>query len=31
MSVENNFKTTNEEERRKLLNKLFAYLINNKE
>lgn len=31
MSVESKFKTTSEEERRKLLSKLVAYLINNKE
>lgn len=31
MYIESKFKTTNEEERRKLLNRLFAYLINNKE
>lgn len=31
MNIENSFKTTNEEERRKILNRLFAYLINNKE
>ena len=31
MNIENSFKTTNEEERKKLLNSLVAYLINNKE
>ena len=31
MSVESKFKTTNEEERKKILSKLVAYLINNKE
>ena len=31
MSIESKFKTITEEERKKLLNSLVAYLINNRE